>query len=645
MDWEGILSCRNKRGEEGNRKMKKEIAAKMTKPQLEAVMHKKGPMLVLAGPGSGKTFVLTCRIQELIESGAVSPGNILVVTFTRAAADQMKKRFLQMTGQDQTAVSFGTFHSVFFKIIRFAYQNQAGQIIREEQKYALLREIIRSQKLAIEDEKEFISGILSEISIVKGEMMDLDHYYSTSCPSDVFRRIYQSYQGWMEENHLIDFDDMQIICYELFTGRPDILAAWQRKYRYILVDEFQDICRLQYELVRMLAAPANNLFIVGDDDQSIYRFRGARPEIMLGFEQDYPDCKKVLLDVNFRCDRNIVAAAGRVIHCNRVRFDKEIRANRPAVHAVLVRKFESEQEQYLHIVRQIQQEHRQGTPLEEMAVLFRTARCAGGLVPRLMEFNIPFQMKDVLPDLYSHFISRDILAYIRIAMGSRERADFLEIINRPNRYVSRSLLDTPEISLDELAAKFQEKDWMQDRIYKLEVQLRMLAGMTPYAAISYIRNAIGYEQFLQDYAAFRRMKPAELLSVLDEVQESARPFETFADWLTHIEHYRQELKEQAAQRNRQGEGVVLSTMHAAKGLEYDTVYIIDANEGITPHEKAVLEEDIEEERRLFYVAMTRAKNHLLICCTKEKFHKAQEPSLFIREFLQKKRKKEAGPKH
>ena len=618
--------------------MKEELAAGMTKPQYEAVTHKNGPMLVLAGPGSGKTFVLTCRIQELIEAGHVNPGNILVVTFTRAAADQMKERFLKMSGQQTTSVSFGTFHSVFFRIIRYAYQYQSSQIIREEQKYAVLREIIRGQQVTIEDEKEFISGLISEISVVKGEMMNLDHYYSTSCPSDVFRRIFTAYQSWLDQNRMIDFDDMQVICYELFRGRPDILASWQRKYQYILVDEFQDICRIQYELVRMLAAPQNNLFIVGDDDQSIYRFRGARPEIMLGFEKDYPGCKRVLLDVNFRCDRNIVAAAGRVIRQNRTRFDKEIRANRPASHAVLVRKFDDSSQQYLHVIREIQKSAQAGIPLEDMAVLFRTARCAGGLVQKLMDFNIPFQMKDVLPDLYSHFISRNILAYVRIAMGSRDRSDFLEIINRPNRYVNRAVFDTPKVSFDALAAAFQDKEWMADRIYKLEAQINMLSRMTPYAAISYIRNAIGYEKYLQEYAAFRRMKPSELLDILDEIQEASKEFDSYEEWLLHIESYQRELKEQAADRNRRGEGVVLSTMHASKGLEYDTVYIIDANEGITPHEKAVLDEDIEEERRLFYVAMTRAKNRLPICCTREKFHKAQEPSMFISAFLDSRKK-------
>lgn len=619
----------------------------MTLAQQEAVRHGNGPMMVLAGPGSGKTFVLTCRIRDLIERQKVNPGNILVVTFTRAAADQMRQRFLKMTGSNTTSVSFGTFHSIFFKIIKHAYGYQGSQIIREEQKYGILREIIRERKIPVEDEKDFIAGVLSEISIVKGEMMNLDHYYSTSCPDEVFRDIYRMYHNWMNANHMIDFDDMQLICYELFQARKDILGAWQRKYQYILVDEFQDICRIQYELVRMLAEPENNLFIVGDDDQSIYRFRGARPEIMLGFERDYPDCKKVLLDVNFRCDRNVVMAAGLVIKQNQARFSKAIKANRKGMCPVKVRKFPNSQKQYDHVVSELEKARENGQPLSEIAILYRTVRCASPLMRQLMDRRIPFQMKDVVPDLYSHFVSRNVLAYLRVAAGSQDRSDFLEIINRPNRYVNRAMLEDPQVNLQELIWKYEnsDKDWMAERLQKLQVQLRVLKGLNPSAAIEYIRQAIGYETYLHEYAEYRRMKPDELIEVLDEMQETARPFETIEEFFAHIVEYQQELRDQASKRNQMIQeavdeygnpidaGVVLTTMHGAKGLEYDTVYIIDANEGVVPHEKASSPEDIEEERRLFYVAMTRAKNKLFICCTKEKFNKQQEPSQFIKEFL------------
>lgn len=336
----------------------------MTPPQQEAVLHKRGPMMVLAGPGSGKTFVLTRRIAQLIRSGEASPDHILVVTFTRMAAEEMKSRFLQIMGETSTAVTFGTFHSVFYRIIRAAYGQRAGTIMPENQKYQVLQEIVHARGLEIEDEKEFIQGVLSEISVVKGEMMDLQNYYSVSCPSETFRRIFTDYQHYMDSHQLIDFDDMQTMCYELLSQRPDILAAWQRKFCYILVDEFQDICRIQYELVKMLALPENNLFIVGDDDQSIYRFRGARPEIMLGFERDFPGTKSVLLDVNFRCDRNIVYAAGLVIGKNKTRFPKKISSSRMGIQAVLVRRFDNSEKQYASIISDVRELTGQGVKAE-----------------------------------------------------------------------------------------------------------------------------------------------------------------------------------------------------------------------------------------------------------------------------------------
>ena len=409
-----------------------------TSSQKEAIMHKSGPMMVLAGPGSGKTMVLTHRIKELICTHNVSPSNILVVTFTKAAALEMEERFELMV-QDRTLpagrVSFGTFHSIFFKIIRFAYHYQGSQIIREDQKIRFFKEVVRGQEIEIDDETEFISGMVSEISLVKSELMDLDHYYSSNCPSDIFRQIYNAYDKYLRENHLIDFDDMQVICYRLFKERPDILSAWQKKYQYILIDEFQDLCRIQYEIMKMLARPRNNLFIVGDDDQSIYRFRGARPEIMLGFEKDYPDAKRVLLDVNYRCDANVVETSLKVIAKNKKRFDKKIVPSREATFPVLTRRFPNALKENMQIVKEIRTLHESGTAYEDIAVLFRTNRCAIGLVQKLMEYNIPFQLRDALPNLYEHWISKNILTYIRVALGDCSRENFLQIANRPNRYI------------------------------------------------------------------------------------------------------------------------------------------------------------------------------------------------------------------
>ena len=294
--------------------------------QRQAVTHRDGPMLVLAGPGSGKTMVLTWRVRYLTEFYHINPGEILVITFTKAAAREMKERYLRLTGSQNTAVSFGTFHAVFFQILKLAYGYRADNILREEEKYRFLKDAVFRQKLEPDDEAELISSIAAEISRVKNERIDLQSYKAESCDTKSFCTIFNEYDNRLRRSNKIDFDDMLVYCYELLKERKDILSAWQRKFRYILVDEFQDINQIQYDVVRLLAAPENNLFIVGDDDQSIYRFRGAKPQIMLHFEEDYPGAARVLLDTNYRSTGAIVSGAGRVIAHNKDRFPKDIRA-------------------------------------------------------------------------------------------------------------------------------------------------------------------------------------------------------------------------------------------------------------------------------------------------------------------------------
>lgn len=266
--------------------------------QEEAIRHFKGPALVLAGPGSGKTTVITHRTKQLIESYHVEPEHILVITFTRAAALEMKERFMNLMDGKRTAVTFGTFHSVFFRILKYAYHYRAENIAREEERQNFIREIIQNLHLEIEDENEFVNDILSEISVIKNDRIALEHYYPKNCSEQIFKAIYEQYEWRMQKENRIDFDDMLLLTYELLAARLDILKLWQEKYSFILIDEFQDINKVQYDIIRMLAAPRNNLFIVGDDDQSIYRFRGARPEIMLGFEKDYPDARRILLNID-----------------------------------------------------------------------------------------------------------------------------------------------------------------------------------------------------------------------------------------------------------------------------------------------------------------------------------------------------------
>lgn len=604
----------------------------ISEAQSRAIAHGKGPAMVLAGPGSGKTLVITNRTKYLIEEHQVRPEEILVITFTKAAAMEMRERFESLCGGTRYRVTFGTFHAVFFQILKYAYHYTAANILREEQKYRFLAEIADRMKLEFEDEKEFLADIAAEISLVKNEQIPLEHYYSASCSEENFRKIYGKYQEYLVNSHLIDFDDMLVYCYRLFRERKDILAQWQRCFRYILVDEFQDINQLQYEVVRMLAQPDNNLFIVGDDDQSIYRFRGAKPEIMLHFQKDYPDAAMFLLVENFRSVSSVTKAANLVIRENQNRYPKEIKCLKSGGEPVDIRRFTGQEQEASYLVKCIRDSVKEGYRYADMAVLTRTNTGGRCIAEKLMEFQIPFQMRDRLPNLYDHWIAGDVLAYLRLSLGILERKDFLQIMNRPKRYISRECVDTPQIDFERLRTWYDDKPWMVRRIDKLEDDLKLMKNMRPYAAVNYIRHGMEYEEYLKEYARYRRIKEEELFEVLDELQESCKNFKTHLEWFTHIEDYRRTLEEQRSKQNREEDAVTLSTLHSAKGLEFQQVFLIDVNEEIIPHRKAVLEADIEEERRLLYVGMTRAKKRLHMFYMKERYGKRMDPSRFLEVF-------------
>ena len=610
--------------------------------QEEAITHKGGPLMVLAGPGSGKTLVITYRVKWLIENAGVHPSNILVITFTRAAAEEMKKRFFMFDGMENAPVTFGTFHSIFFMILRYAYRYTAANIIREDVKRRYIKEMTENMELEIEDENEFLSGIINEISYIKGEMMSLSYYHSNNCSDELFAQIYEGYEKRLREENLIDFDDMLVFCYELLKEREDIRTLWQNKFQHILIDEFQDINKVQYEIIRMLAGKGDHLFIVGDDDQSIYRFRGARPEIMLGFEKDYPEAKKVILNTNYRCSEEIVEGAEHLISHNTKRFPKNMQAARGSKVPITFRNLKDAGEECTDILKGIRFYYKKGIPLEDMAVIFRTNTQPRLLVGRLMEYNIPFQMRDVIPNIFDHWIARNILTYIKLAMGNRDRKLFLQVMNRPKRYISRSMITEPQVDLKKLKQQTFGKKWLYEKIDKLEMDLYLLRKMEPYAAIQYIRNGIGYEDYMNEYAQFRRMNPDDLEEVLNQIQESAKEYHSFEEWFAYIESYGEELRKQMEAGRQQKSGVTLTTMHSSKGLEYEVVFVMDINEGVTPHKKAVKEADLEEERRLFYVAVTRAKTYLFLYSVKELYQKDAQISRYIGELRYDKKEFQKG---
>lgn len=586
--------------------------------------------MVLAGPGSGKTSVIVERTAYMTGEGKIPSSSVLVVTFSRAAAVEMKERFLKFTGQSSTRVTFGTFHGVFYGILKQAYNLTSANILSEEEKNGILRELALNFGGELASEGDFTEEIAKEISMVKGNRISLEHYYSSCCPDEVFRQIYGAYGNMLRERRKLDFDDMLLSCYELFDKRKDILRAWQQKFRYILVDEFQDINQLQYDIVRLLAEPENNLFIVGDDDQSIYHFRGARPEIMLNFTKDYPGAEKVVLDVNYRCSKRILDSAMKVIGRNKTRFQKELSTPNQEGEPVRLCEYANPREEYLSVTAELRKRLEQGENLENTAVLLRTNQEAEGLIAALMERQIPFTMKEKLPNLFQHWICRNLLAYMRFAQGERSRKLFLEIMNRPNRYISRdAVVSGREISFEQLRDFYKDKDWMCDRLTTMETHLRILKGLPPYAAINFIRKGMGYEEYLQEYALYRKIKPEELGEIMDRLSESAKGMNTLKEWEEYIEDYTRKLEEQAGKQKK--EGVQILTLHGAKGLEFDQVYILNVNEGSIPYRKAVLAPAVEEERRLFYVGMTRARKFLTLCYVKKQYEKEREPSRFLKE--------------
>ena len=600
--------------------------------QLRAVHLGKGPHMVLAGPGSGKTTVITERVYVMTREMGISPSEILVVTFTKAAAAEMRMRYLRRIGEEHSEVTFGTFHAVFFQILKQAYHLNAHSILKEEMRFAMVRDLVRARHLSFEDENEFVGSLLQEIGLIKNNGIRLSDYFSANCSADVFRSIYESYEEEKKKRRLYDFDDMLSETYRLFLAREDILSAWRRKFRYILIDEFQDINRIQYEVIRLLAAPENNLFIVGDDDQSIYRFRGAKPEIMLHFPEDYEGADSVILRMNYRSTGNVVAAASNLIRHNKKRFEKDLESSRDAGEEVRFLTFPEAKTEYDTIAREILDAAKQKLfSKKEIALLFRTNRGERRMIETLMQLNIPFRAADVLPNLYEHWIAKDLFAYFHLAEGSNRREDLLRIMNRPKRYLSRDLLTEETFAFDVLEKELEEKPWILERLYDLRKELHLLRNMNPFAGINYIRRGIGYNEFIPEYAEYRGIRSDELYDTLDELQEAARGFRTFSEFQEHIGEYTKELLRQSRERERQADAVNLCTLHSAKGLEYDCVYLVDVNDGVMPYHKAVLPEDLEEERRMVYVGMTRAKKRLTLCSVKESGGKGSVPSVYIRE--------------
>ena len=591
--------------------------------QIMAISHKEGPCLVVAGPGSGKTAVITHRVNELINSGI--PGSeILVITFTKAAAIEMKERFNRLSGNNQ--VTFGTFHSLFWGILQKELGYKSKDIVMGSMRLQILIEAIRMAGLDHND-LSIVNSISNEVSTFRNKGENLAKFLPETTDKDDFCKIYTHFKALKKKYRVVDFDDMLSIAYELFINKPDVLSKWQNRFSYFLVDEMQDMNNLQFNLMKMLSDRTKNIFCVGDDDQSIYGFRGANPKIMTDFVNNYEDCKRIILNYNYRNPSNVVRAALALIDNNSIRFKKDIiPTNEDGI--VVIEEMLDEVREADYIYEMIKSKMDSGIPLDEIAVLYRNHSDAKYIINRLMTEGIPIYLKEATTNFYSHFIIEDIEAYFQIAIGNSTRARLLRIMNRPNRFIHRASLEKGS-RVEDILFFYKDNYSAYQRVLALNSDILLISRMSPYAAINYIRNVMGYDSFLKEEAVrcgatFEEY--SDVISFLLEIVKDCKNIKQAIDKL-NVLRYKVDYENKNKQVDKTGK-VGLYTLHSSKGLEFDTVFIIGVNEGIIPNNRADTDEAIEGERRLFYVGITRTKRALYLTFTNKK---NREKSRFLSE--------------
>ena len=606
------------------------------KSQIQAISHMDGPAMVLAGPGSGKTTVITHRIKNLIEKAEVHPENILVVTFTKAAAISMQKRFSTlMNGGKGQLVTFGTFHSVFYKILRKSRRYEATEILSERQKTDYIREIIGRYGISSNDISELSQNIINDIGNIKGNMLNAQEYEPSCCKKENFIKVYNAYNLELKKDGKMDFDDILRECYLLLCENHTILEQWRELYKYILIDEFQDINRIQMNIIELLASPLNNIFVVGDDDQSIYGFRGARPEIMIEFKDYYPEAELIVLDVNYRSTQSIINVAGRVIENNKTRLDKCAHANNNKDFQPDIRKFRNQVEELKFVVSKIKEYENQGISLSEMAILVRNNSQVQEISSFLKNRKIEAESGKHRSNIYNGMVAKDILSYVRGALkfdGTYFNEDLIYVLNKPQRYISRQVVLSVNMNISAV-----RRIYSKNNIDSFLFHIEMIRKLPPQAALSYIRKGAGYEEYLRLYAIENNIPMSGLLKQLEQLVQECSKFNTLEQWINSIDSA-QNSEGQNFGKKSSGEGgtnnrINIMTMHGSKGLEFKAVFIVDANQGIIPTSKALRERDFEEERRLFYVAMTRAIDYLNVYAVEERLGCPIEVSMFVEEML------------
>ena len=597
----------------------------LNESQCKAVEHGKGPCLVLAGPGSGKTAVLTYRIKRLIDTG-VKPEKICVITYTKAAALEMMERFNRLAGNNYP-VTFATFHSLFWSILSKEYKLNFSNIVSGNRRSNILNEAMKLSDL--QEDSELISNYSNEISFIKNSNIDIEEYVGRELTTENVKAVYKNYEKLKSKYKLYDFDDMLICTYKLLCSNEEVLKYYQMRYEYFLVDEMQDMNNIQYEILCLLCK-SKNIFCVGDDDQSIYGFRGANPEIMLNFEERFKDTKRILLDNNYRCPAEIVRASIDLINNNEKRYFKEIKsANKRGSISIL--HYSNVLEEANAISDKILALKEEKIPLNNIAILYRNHANARCLLEELIKKNIPFYLKDSMPNFYSHFIMQDMEDYFQIAINNVTRQRILNVMNKPNRYISRQALEQG-VSFRDIKAFYEIDSRMSLRVEEFFRDIELLSKMTPFAAANYIRKAMGYEKFLIELAIKNGKDKDEYLEILDAFTDLIRDSKNLRAAIEKLQLMRFEIEYNNKNKKHDRVGKVgLYTLHSSKGLEFNKVFILGVNEGVIPFKRATSQDLIESERRLFYVGITRTRESLYISYLDEKNRDRLYPSRFISE--------------
>lgn len=613
----------------------------LNEEQALAVRHTDGPMLVLAGPGSGKTKILTERILFLIEEHNIPPEEILVLTFSKKAASEMQQRFFRRIENKGCPVNFGTFHAASFHILKHERYFQENNILNPIQKRIYIEEAGRLLQIQEAGEPAWQEKQLSEISRYKNayENPSMCYLLTNEEQAKQFLQVYEVYQTRCRDEGMMDFDDILIECFKLLNENPEILKKWQETYRYLLVDEFQDSNSIQYEILKVLAGSTCNLFAVGDEDQSVYAFRGASPNVMHKLIEDFPSCRCVTLSYNYRCDAAIIKAADALIANNTCRIGKK-RQN-SAIHkeetgTIMIREFSTMEAEATFVAEEIKNlvQKTDQNINKRIAVLYRVACCANLIEEKLILAGLVYERQEEHKDFYEEEWVVDLLTYLKIAAGSRERTHIYRILNKPKRGLSRECIAGQTVNFEEMLAYYRGRPEKEETIRRLMKDLNTASQMAPFAAVTYIFKRIGYDSYLCQKLKEQGKREEEVRELTKELLDRSREFHTIEAWLSNIEKLMMEkdktIRGQDMKENKAS--IVLQTIHAAKGLEYDTVFVIGLQEGILPHKKAMTKNEMEEERRLLYVAMTRAKNRLYLCARGEE-QCTKGISRFVREVV------------